>query len=844
VTLAELAGDDLTPVAHALAEHRLLSIDDGFVEVSHEALLREWPRLRDWLAEDAEGRRLSLRLERAASEWDEGNRDPAALIRGGGLVAAREWCGVPANARRLSPLAATFVDASDAAERSEIERRRRAARRLGGALVATVLLLLAVAVVGVVAFAQRGHARRAALAAEAGRLGAQALVEPTLDRSLLLAREAVNLDDTPATESDLLAALLRSPRALSVLRLSDKPLIADALSPDGRTLAAMTADGRVYFVDTATMRRVGSTYETAQGVQYAQGNLVTPMRSLAFSPNGRTLAVGSSDGSLGLFALLDVKTHAVLARRVVPGQIVADVVYRPGGGMLVTGEQVRCCTRREVVALRSLTGAVIRRSAPLPHGRVVGFFDGNRAILVTEGPSKAVLLNARTLAVERTLAFGEPAVIAADEEHVAFAEPDGTVETRDLRSPRAPRVLGRPSFPVALGFGADGKVLAVSSSDGTVSVWDTRSGTPLSTLTGHTAEAQVPLVDTAAGAVLAVGHDGQLIAWDISGRHGFEHSFVAPGGPGTVASSRALIATASKNHVMLRDGRTLRRVRTLAAAFGDPSGVALSANGRFAAAVGTRAGVVWNVASGRVVLSTQPYLHGVNTVAFSPDETWVAFGGLDARSGWRIYRLASRKMIRDVRGSGPSTANISFSRDGRLLAVTDLAGGVSIEQATGNEFVVAESVGVGVYAIAFSPDDSLFATGDQNGDVRLWSTRTGNEVGAPFNDHGGLVTGVVFDPKGSTLATSSGDGKLRIWNVATRKLVGSPLPGGGSGVAFYPDGSSLFGVSSRDGSGTVWPLDPAVWESISCKIAHRNLTRAEWAAVLPDRPYRAVCRAG
>src|SRR6185436_1950226 len=76
VPLAELDGE-VAQIAHVLADQRLLTISAGAVELAHEALLREWPRLRGWLEEDAEGRRLRRHLTTAATEWEASGRDDA-----------------------------------------------------------------------------------------------------------------------------------------------------------------------------------------------------------------------------------------------------------------------------------------------------------------------------------------------------------------------------------------------------------------------------------------------------------------------------------------------------------------------------------------------------------------------------------------------------------------------------------------------------------------------------------------------------------------------------------------------------------------------------------------------
>ena len=84
-------GDEARPVLDELTDSRLLTVSEGEVEVAHEALLREWPRLRGWLEDDAEGRRLHRNLRTAASEWDAGGRDRGELYRGARLAAARDW---------------------------------------------------------------------------------------------------------------------------------------------------------------------------------------------------------------------------------------------------------------------------------------------------------------------------------------------------------------------------------------------------------------------------------------------------------------------------------------------------------------------------------------------------------------------------------------------------------------------------------------------------------------------------------------------------------------------------------------------------------------------------------
>ncbi len=295
VPLAEFdiaTNPDVQQTLTVLTAARLLTTDRGTVEVAHEALFREWPRLGDWLEEDQESRRVRAHLTEAAHEWDASGRTPSELYRGARLAAILDWSGD--HAAEVNELERQFVAESQAVALAEERRQRRANRRLRLLLVgASVGLTLAIAA-SVVALGQRAAAEQsntiadqqrgvadqqravadqeraaaeqqraaadaqtviaehAADTADAERLGAQGLGAKALDVALLLARQGDSLDDSPATRANLLAALVRSPAAIRISRPLDGRPQAIVGSPDGTTLLVRNNEDQIAVIDAAT----------------------------------------------------------------------------------------------------------------------------------------------------------------------------------------------------------------------------------------------------------------------------------------------------------------------------------------------------------------------------------------------------------------------------------------------------------------------------------------------------------------------------------------------------------------------------------------------------------------
>lgn len=442
MALAELERiDGAKRVFAALTDARLLTVSDGEVEVSHEALLREWPRYRAWLEEDRVGRRLHAHLMSSAREWDARGRDAGELYRGARLAGALDWTAQHRD--QLNALEREFIQSS----RLEAER---AARRLRSVLVGVGVLLAVSVVAGIIALAQRSTATTKARVALARQLGAQAVNEPRTDLAMLLAREAVRLDRSSQTEGTLLATLLRSPAIAGTFALPiNAPPQRLALSPDGRTLAVGDNAGDVRFYDPRTHAARQPPLTDFSGglppVYTSDGSL------LVYPVQGE---FWNDTDTVPFIAVRDAHTLALLRRLAFdPFLLAQQTLDIPNASVLIAPN------RRTVYCAYSVLDAAGNPAAAhldrwsLPSGRR----------LSTAQIGSGALFAARLIDAGNRLI-------------VVRARGVSVFDTRSLRRLRSVEITPTGNPPTAAGISPDGRTIVIGSQTGRVSFIDLATG--------------------------------------------------------------------------------------------------------------------------------------------------------------------------------------------------------------------------------------------------------------------------------------------------------------------------------------------------------------------------------
>jgi DNA-binding SARP family transcriptional activator/WD40 repeat protein len=811
-----------------LTEARLLTVGDGEVELSHEALLREWPRYRTWLEEDRIGRRVHAHLTAAANDWDARDRDPGELYRGARLASALDWAAQHDD--QLNALEREFIQSSRV-ESERVARRQRAQnRRLRGLLIGVGVLSVFAVIAGVVALVQRQSARHQASAATtaarvalARQLGAQAVNEPRLDRATSLAREAVNLDRSPQTEGSLLATLQRSPAVIGTLALPiNGPPQQLAVSPDGHTVAvgALRPDAfNLYqFGHLAPGVSLGDLRLYDARTHQVKGQRLTDF-------GGAGAPVYSRDGSLLVYptggippsiAVRDARTLRLVRRLALdPLQLASYAPDLTHARILIApdGHTLYCAYQDFSNGNYAPSGTYLARWS-LPSGRLLSTTRIGGAAVLAMGLTGAhvVVVDARsagafdarssrrlsTVAIAPALAAPSAATISPDGRIIAIGSQAGGVSFVDLARGGARAGIGAHIGTVAsFAYSPDGRAVASAAND-TVVIWNPRSATPREVLTVPGGQVQSVTFGAGGRTLYTSTVGGLVLAWDVTGERSFGRR-VALSAASFCCNPAAPLAPPL---AVSPDGTTFA-VRLGTSTVGLFSAQTLQSRGSF---------------------TVKPKGAVITALAWSRAAPELAVGGSSGLIQlWRTDgtpRFArSLSGLQPVLGQPEAIQGVAFSRDGRLIAASDtnetwapsgpesdrLSTLAIWRTSTGNLTAAPLALGSGPARfdpLAFSPDSRLVAVSAPDGRVLVVDATTA-QIRQTLHPIGGDFTGsLAFAPDG-TLATGTLSGIVQRWNPISRAQVAAPLPvtaGPVSSIAFEPSGRRFVTTATRDGA--------------------------------------------
>lgn len=819
---------------------------DTLIDISHESLIRNWKRMKEWVNREAKSADTYRRLVQSARLYELGD---AGFLSDLEIEYALRWKNEtnpnvvwatryhPAFAR-VSPATANRANGQPAIvsdreifegamgfwEKSQEASRRKARnRKLTKALLAaSVLLVIAIVTLWIArkkeslqsqAMARLAYSAEMKLVqreyekgnyAELNRLLSESSNRRAVSRNWLERTVFKQFEESSLRGFEWSHFWKLSHGEASTLAAFNSPIASLEYLNNPRSLAMTQRDGPVVFWDLETSK-------------WAKKVLNAPGTSLyiSFSADRKTAAIAQQDGSIALWDLNADSTGLTkkLELRPSQGAPVNSLAYSPDNRFVAAGTQdgqITIWTTDGNVSFRGSIGTDISSKVSLA-------FSGDSRWLAVGYQQNATLIDPIT---RQTTLIELISILAKDKSSQSAA-------------------------PITcLAFSPDGKTLAMGRLDASIALWDLSQNKYLASLTGHSLEVlKVLFSDQETGVFASASRDGTITIWNAKKFSEPEYwkrlsDASASGVPeledqtkaelmlttlyGHAAPVTSLAFTGDRTVVSGSEDRSLKiwsiDARPTATSYlgsapsSNISSLAFSLNGIWLAA-GRYDGstTVWNVSekeSKGIDLKGPVSGEGKTPVAFSKDQILAVATGKSDVTLWSMNNMD--KEIRTLRGGHTRRVmSLAFSDDGKWLATGGADSEVWLwEVATEKAERVAKiQNSSAVLSLAFVPGRRILAIGSTNKSVVLWDLDAKKQMDRGLEGHTGPVTSIAFSANGSIIATASADTTVRLYDARTftpyatlqgpQKIVS---------LAFFPDGKRLV-TAGDDGRVTLWDSD-------------------------------------
>jgi len=814
--------DPLTDVLDTFTKYRLLTGDNDpqtrepTVEVAHEALIRQWQRLRDWLSDNRENIRIQRQVVAAVNEWHQNGNDDSFLASGMRLdqfALLLDSSDIALTADETNYITSS-IEQREADLRAEQERQareraleERARRNLRLLVAAMTVGLIIASGLAIFAFVQQQAAVRAegvARDAQAEAETAQQLAErEALENNsislsnlarfwgragedpllgLAYAIEANNIDNPPVEVQRSLADLAWQPGAIRQLIGHGGEIWGVEYSADGQYVYTSGGsfsgqpDNTLIQWDTATGERVNTLDAHADRIY-----------SVDVSPDGRYIATGSQDTNVIIW---DAATGTPIHTLENHTSVIFEVKFSNDSTRLISGGG-------DTIIVWDVESGTLLNSFDI-HGDIIldmdvsadnslvfsGSFDGSIALWELESGNVIHSMEAGQITGARFL---------TDESRAVTADQDGNLIIWNLETGEAERTIQHLEAPLRGGVvvAPDGNTVIAADDNGNLIVWDISSpiDQPQLLFRGHDNRVTSLAINPAGNQVTTVSFDYTVIVWDLLGRDAEIQRF-------TDHSQSVYAAVASPDGTQIASG---------------------AADGRL---------IIWNAESGDILHDIPVDGGTIYSLDYHPDGTSLLSASEDGIV--RLWDVTTGDLLSEFSGLEAPARTVVFSPDGTLIAAAGGQVQISDSRSPDNRILVWNSDGeivhtfeghqAAVRAVLFTPDGTALLSASDDTQIILRTLETGEQ--RSFDGHSDAVWTLAFNADGSQFLSGSRDRSIIHWNTETGEQINvlTEHRSGVRAVAFHPDGvhavSAAGDIATTGGEDDYellyWDLDLAV----------------------------------